>query len=182
MAADCSQHVVQPVTGPLGVVDVVGRHHRRVHPLGHPQQSLHQPLVARMELALKLHKKAVLAKAGLQVLGSPQRPGFVPGQQMLRDNTLPAAGERDQPGVVLRQIIPRCARLALLAAHPCSGDELAEIGIAGVVLGEESRVKVNLPLTPGPSPPGGEGNRTSDILSLWERVGVRVRLPRKRDS
>ena len=80
MAADCSQHVVQPVTGPLGVVDVVGRHHRRVHPLGHPQQSLHQPLVARMELALKLHKKAVLAKAGLQVLGNPQCSIFVPGQ------------------------------------------------------------------------------------------------------
>ena len=97
---------------------------------------------------------------------------------MLRDNALPAAGERDQPGAVLRQIIPRCARLALLAAHPCSGDELAEVGIAGVVLGKESRVKVNLPLTPGPSPPGGEGNRTSDILSLWERVGVRV-VPRQ---
>jgi hypothetical protein len=37
---------------------------------------------------------------------------------------------------------------------------------------------VSPPLTPSPSPPRGEGDRTPDSLSLWERVGVRACLAR----
>ena len=176
VAADGGQHIVQAMASPQRVVDVVGGHHRRADALSQTQQSLHQPLVAGAQLALHFDEEAVPAEQGLQLLGRALRLRFVPGQQMLSNDAVPAAGERQEASAVLRQVVPGGQRLPLLAAQARRRDQLAEVGEAHLVLGEESQVAGCLPLTPSPSPPRGEGNRTPDSLSPWERAGVRDRL------
>ena len=128
------------------VVDVAGRDEPEPGALGHLRKERVNSLLRLEVRVLHLDVGRVLAEDLDEPVHLGRRVGGPGLLERLADPSGEAAGERDQPlGVGLEQL-PVDARLVVVALEVAGRGELDQVGVAGVVLGEEREVSVPLGL------------------------------------
>ncbi len=128
------------------VVDVPGRHQRQ---LGLAREVREQRVDAALHVepcVLDLHVGRVAPEDLAEPVEVGSRIVRAVFLERLADPPGEAAGERDQPGRVLREQLPVDARLVVVALEVTGRGELDQVGVAGVVLGQQRQVRIALPL------------------------------------
>ena len=143
---DAEQRLVRARVLVAEVVDVAGRDEPEPGALGHLRKERVNSLLRLEVRVLHLDVGGVLAEdldEPVHLRRSVGGPGLL---ERLADPSGEAAGERDQPlGVGLEQL-PVDARLVVVTLEVAGRGELDQVGVAGVVLGEEREVSVPLGL------------------------------------
>ena len=143
---DAEQRLVRARVLVAEVVDVAGRDEPEPGALGHLRKERVNSLLRLEVRVLHLDVGRVLAEDLDEPVHLGRRVGGPGLLERLADPPGEAAGERDQPlGVGLEQL-PVDARLVVVALEVAGRGELDQVGVAGVVLGEEREVSVPLGL------------------------------------
>ncbi len=134
---DADQRVMRLVIVGAREIRLVGRDDRQMRVVSQvEQQRLDHPLLLQ-PVALQLDIEAVAENALERVQGALGKSEIVGGERAV-DHAVGAAGERDQAFMVKCQMRNRDHRLAAIGAVAIGfGRELDEIGVAGLVLGEQ---------------------------------------------
>ena len=124
-----------------GVVDVVRGDNSRADRFGHCHQPGEQPVVVRQPVPLQLDPEPLAAEDVRELAGSTHGPRPVAGQDGLGHRATPAARQTEQPSGMARHVLDGQHRRALCARQlPCR-DQPAEVGVAGLCLGQECQVR-----------------------------------------
>ena len=138
------QGVVGLVILAVGVVRVVGRQQRGLQPGGDLEQLRVGLALRRQPVVLQLDEQVVAAEDLLQAGGLLEGAALVALQQRLQDMAAEASRGGDQPVVVLGQQVPVEAWLVVVALQEGPARELDQVAVAGVALGQQREVVVEL--------------------------------------
>ena len=138
------QRVVRLVVLLVGVVAVVGGEQRRADLLGDLDQLRIGLALGRQPVVLQLDEQVVAPEDVLQPGGLLDRPLLVAVQQRLQHVAAEAPGGGDQPVGVLLEQLPVHPGLVVVALHERQARQLDQVLVAGLVLGQQREVVVEL--------------------------------------
>ncbi len=138
------QRVVRLVVVLVGVVAVVGGEQRRADLLGDLDQLRVRVALGRQAVVLQFDEQVVPPEDVLQPRRLGQRALLVAVQQRLQHVPTEAPGGGDQAFGVLLQQLPVHPRLVVVALHEGEAGQLDEVLVAGLVLGQQGEVVVEL--------------------------------------
>ena len=134
------EHVVQAMAVRRGVMHVVGGDDSQANCFGYRQQSGDQPVVVGQPVALQLDPQPVAAEDLRQLARRAHGLRRIVGQHRLGHRALPAARQAEQPAGMLRHVFDGQQRRAFRAGQLADGDQPAEVGVAGLRLGQQRQV------------------------------------------
>ena len=138
------QGVVGLVVLAVGVVRVVGGEQRGADATGELDQLRIGPSLLGHPVVLQLDEQVVAAEDVLQPGGLLGGAGDVAAQQRLEDVTAETPGRGDDALGVVGEQLPVEARLVVVALEERPRSQLDEVAVAGVRLGEQGQVVVQL--------------------------------------
>jgi hypothetical protein len=133
--ADTGEDVVQPLICVSGIAHTVGGYQGQVEPSCHVDESLVTVLLGPQSVSLKLDVDAPLEKmrqVAELLLGRVGTCRF----QNVRQQLSVSAGQAVEPGAVLFEILPTDPSFTFGSSSSRTGQQSAEVAIAGVVADE----------------------------------------------
>ncbi len=141
---DAEQRVVGEVVVAARVVAVVGGQQGRAELPGDLDQLGVGVALGGQPVVLQLDEQAVAAEDVLQAARLLQRPGRIALDERLQHVATEAAGGGDEALVVALQQLPVQAGLVVVALEEGQAGQLDEVAVAGVALGQQGEVVVEL--------------------------------------
>ena len=141
------QRVVRLVVLAVGVVRVVGGQQRGADAAGDVEQLRVRLALRRQPVILQLDEEVVLAEDLLQPSRLLERTLVVALEQRLQHVSTETSGGGDQTLVVLLEQLPVHPRLVVVALEERQARQLDQVAVAGLVLGQQREVVVELAAT-----------------------------------